>query len=286
MAQGGVPSDRAARVDPSVPNVARVWNYLVGGRDNFEADRQAARQLVAASPVMEQVGARVAGVPPPGGHLPGGRGGGQAVPRHRHGHADGGQHARGGPGGGPVLPHRLRRQRPRRALARARQAALVGRGRDQLPRRGRQGHQAPSSPGRRETLDFARPVGVIMIDILNFLEDAGDVLARLAAAVPRAATWPSCSRRGTSGWPWPRAGGTSWRRSRSSCATAPRSSAGSPALSSSTPASSRCTSGGPAPGDPDVPGRHAAPGCGGQEALTDNVGPRGRISDRDQGTCG
>ena len=28
------------------------------------------------------------------------------------------------------------------------------------------------------------PVGVIMIDILNFLEDAADVLARLAAAVP------------------------------------------------------------------------------------------------------
>ena len=45
----------AAQVDPSVPNVARVWNYLVGGRDNFEADRQAAKQLVAAAPVMEQV---------------------------------------------------------------------------------------------------------------------------------------------------------------------------------------------------------------------------------------
>src|ERR1700742_5094847 len=46
---------KAARVDPSVPNVARVWNYLVGGRDNFEADRQAAKQLLAAAPVMEQV---------------------------------------------------------------------------------------------------------------------------------------------------------------------------------------------------------------------------------------
>ena len=46
---------RAAQVDPSLPNVARVWNYLVGGRDNFEADRQAAKQLVAAAPVMEQV---------------------------------------------------------------------------------------------------------------------------------------------------------------------------------------------------------------------------------------
>jgi hypothetical protein len=47
---------KVAQIDPTVPNVARVWNYLVGGRDNFEADRSAARQLVAASPVMAQVG--------------------------------------------------------------------------------------------------------------------------------------------------------------------------------------------------------------------------------------
>ena len=43
------------QIDTTVPNVARVWNYLVGGRDNFEADRQAARQLVAAAPVMADV---------------------------------------------------------------------------------------------------------------------------------------------------------------------------------------------------------------------------------------
>jgi SAM-dependent methyltransferase len=36
--------------------VARVWNYLVGGRDNFEADRKAARQLISAAPVMSEVG--------------------------------------------------------------------------------------------------------------------------------------------------------------------------------------------------------------------------------------
>ena len=47
---------RKARIDTSVPNVARVWNYLVGGRDNFEADRKAARQLIGAAPVMEHVG--------------------------------------------------------------------------------------------------------------------------------------------------------------------------------------------------------------------------------------
>jgi hypothetical protein len=47
---------RAARIDATLPNVARVWNFLVGGRDNFEADRRAARQLVAVCPVMAEVG--------------------------------------------------------------------------------------------------------------------------------------------------------------------------------------------------------------------------------------
>ncbi|MBO0804814.1 MAG: SAM-dependent methyltransferase [Nocardiopsaceae bacterium] len=44
------------RIDASAPNVARVRNYLTGGRDNFDVDRRVARQLVKASPVMEHVG--------------------------------------------------------------------------------------------------------------------------------------------------------------------------------------------------------------------------------------
>jgi SAM-dependent methyltransferase len=46
---------RRARIDVNVPNVARVWNYLIGGRDNFESDRKAARQLLKAAPVMAHV---------------------------------------------------------------------------------------------------------------------------------------------------------------------------------------------------------------------------------------
>ncbi len=40
------------RIDTSLANVARAWNYMVGGKDNFEADRAAARQLIAAAPVI------------------------------------------------------------------------------------------------------------------------------------------------------------------------------------------------------------------------------------------
>jgi hypothetical protein len=36
--------------DPNVPNVARVYDVLLGGKDNFDADRQAAAELLTAVP--------------------------------------------------------------------------------------------------------------------------------------------------------------------------------------------------------------------------------------------
>ena len=41
----------AARgIDTTTPNVARIYDYLLGGKDNFAADRAAANQLIAAIP--------------------------------------------------------------------------------------------------------------------------------------------------------------------------------------------------------------------------------------------
>ena len=40
----------ASGIDTSTPNVARIYDYLLGGKDNFAADREAAEQLIAAIP--------------------------------------------------------------------------------------------------------------------------------------------------------------------------------------------------------------------------------------------
>jgi hypothetical protein len=46
---------KAALIDTTVPNPARVGDYLAGGRNNFEADRTASRSLLAASPAVSMV---------------------------------------------------------------------------------------------------------------------------------------------------------------------------------------------------------------------------------------
>lgn len=43
---------RAALIDTNAPNPARVGDYLYGGRDNFEADRKVARAMMTVAPVV------------------------------------------------------------------------------------------------------------------------------------------------------------------------------------------------------------------------------------------
>ena len=39
-------------IDITRPNVARIYDFLLGGKDNFAVDREAAKQLIAATPDM------------------------------------------------------------------------------------------------------------------------------------------------------------------------------------------------------------------------------------------
>ena len=41
--------------DPSRPNVARVWDYWLGGKDNFAADRELAEKMLAVHPPTAQM---------------------------------------------------------------------------------------------------------------------------------------------------------------------------------------------------------------------------------------
>jgi hypothetical protein len=46
-----VADDWTARINTGVPNPARIYDYFLGGKDNFPADREVAEQVVAIAPV-------------------------------------------------------------------------------------------------------------------------------------------------------------------------------------------------------------------------------------------
>jgi S-adenosyl methyltransferase len=49
------PGPRARGFDASVAHPARIYDYWLGGKDNFTADRRAAEEVLAVMPVMAQV---------------------------------------------------------------------------------------------------------------------------------------------------------------------------------------------------------------------------------------
>ncbi len=46
---------KAARIDTGAPNAARVADFLNDGRNNFEADRKAARVMIASAPAIARI---------------------------------------------------------------------------------------------------------------------------------------------------------------------------------------------------------------------------------------
>ena len=54
-----------AGIDPNVPSVARMYDYYLGGKDNFASDRAAAEKVMALVPTVLPSGYVVANRRPP-----------------------------------------------------------------------------------------------------------------------------------------------------------------------------------------------------------------------------
>src|SRR5689334_19339127 len=48
-------TDPAPAIDPTVPHNARVWDYWLGGKDNFESDRRMGDTIREMFPVISDV---------------------------------------------------------------------------------------------------------------------------------------------------------------------------------------------------------------------------------------
>ena len=85
-------------IDTTVPTTARMYDYWLGGHDNFAVDRKAALEVSEVAPEAPLMAKGEPQIPAPRGPLPGCRGRNQSVPGHRYGPAYRGQRAPGCPG--------------------------------------------------------------------------------------------------------------------------------------------------------------------------------------------
>lgn len=170
-------------VDPSVPALARVYNYLAGGRDNFEADRTAASRLRAAAPLLPELAhAGLAFYGRVVSYLAGEAGLRQFIDVSLGMRTSSGTHEvaqAAAPDSRVVyVTSDLVTLTHARAMLRSSDQGAVSHVKADA------GDSDAILAGVGETLDLGRPVGVVMIDILNFVEDAGGVIDGLMAALP------------------------------------------------------------------------------------------------------
>ncbi|MEV0718392.1 SAM-dependent methyltransferase [Asanoa sp. NPDC050611] len=179
-------SDALASLDTGIPHSARLWNYWLGGTDNFAADRAVADQILAMVP--EMVGSARADRAYLGRvvrHLAGTEGirqfldVGTGIPTAGNTHEVAQRVAPSSrivyvDNDPMVLVHA-------RALLTSHPDGRT----DYLDADLRD--PAAVVAGARRTLDFDRPVAVMLLGILNFVPDddeAAELVRRLVAAIP------------------------------------------------------------------------------------------------------
>jgi len=55
MTNDPTPQHASPKIDTTVPNSARVWNYWLGGKDNYQVDREAAEEYVKTFPGIVEI---------------------------------------------------------------------------------------------------------------------------------------------------------------------------------------------------------------------------------------
>ena len=172
--------------DPSVPSPARVWNYWVGGKDNFAADRAVAERVLDVLPEVAVVARMTRGYLTRTVESLAGEHGirqfldiGSGLPSADNTH----QVAQ------RVAPEsRVVYVDNDPAVIRHAEALLEStpEGRCDYIEADLRDHEAILAAAA-ETLDFTKPVAVMLFQVLHFIPDADDpygVVARLMAAVP------------------------------------------------------------------------------------------------------
>ncbi|GAA2778351.1 hypothetical protein GCM10020219_057030 [Nonomuraea dietziae] len=72
------------RVDTTIPHSARVWDFLLGGKDHYAVDREVGETLLTLFPDFRDGRPAPARVPHARCPVPGERGGSAPVPGYRH----------------------------------------------------------------------------------------------------------------------------------------------------------------------------------------------------------
>jgi hypothetical protein len=180
-----VADDWTTTINTGVPNPARIYDYFLGGKDNFPADREVAEQLLAIAPVAREV-------------VEDNRAFLRRAVRHLVAEAGVRQFIDLGSG----LPTRGNVHEIAQELApEARvvyvdndpmvvthsRALLAGDSTVVVRADLRQPDQILRDPEVRELLDFDRPIALLLMAILHFLPDAEDpagIVARFRDALP------------------------------------------------------------------------------------------------------
>jgi SAM-dependent methyltransferase len=181
-APGALHSSPPGVLNPEPPNIARIYDALLGGKDNYPADRQAARELAAAVPGAAQAARENRAFLGRAVRFLATRHGisqfldiGTGLPTREHVHQTA---RRVNPGvrvvyadnDPAVVVHA-------RALLAGQPGVTAVAGDVRAPR------DLLTSPELREALDFTQPVGALLVAVLHFVADEQDPWAAVRCIV-------------------------------------------------------------------------------------------------------